>query len=409
MIVREIDKLINNIKILNKTKFGNSANNNIVVDIASGYSALSLYSQLKRSGLKSGIIPVTTCNVEHLEDEEIEYIDLYKVFPVMEITLDGFEFFDQKLCDMVDYATLSKLNVVVLYDIITMNPLLREFISLWFKRYLPKVAVIHVFDSCSYVNPERELYRLDVRVHHVLSKDLSKIPGVSLPLTYLTQKIRNGKYEKLSVKDQTKDSYNDAYSFMSVIGRDFMRKVSVEELMSFRGDGRLPTFFCPNQHLGYFTKRLREIQGYTKITPREGEELIAYNNFKTVSGLDDIYVRKGTTMIFQRLISENIMIVKINDIERTIMFDKNVFRNVLQCDIMGDNRYILESHDPLVAHVFYTYALTSSMFGHVVCDDIVSYVDGVVSSGYIYSLFKSSRKSTTVLIDSSVIDTDFVG
>jgi hypothetical protein len=136
--------------------------------------------------------------------------------------------------------------------------------------------------------------------------------------------------------------------------------------------------------------------------------IFAYNTFKTCNGEDDIVVRKGTIMTFKKLISGNVMEVVIDNKVHMIVFDKNVFKNVLQTELMSGNRMRLEV-DPLVAHVFYAYAVTSSMFDHISCDHVVAFIDGVIPSSYLYSLLKMTKRTITVLLDAIIIDTDMLG
>lgn len=406
MISREIDKIINHVKTINKLKTRDISNNNLIIDVGAGANISGLIYELRQASIVTGVMPVSTTNVEHLDSEGIEYLDIFEVFPAMKICMDGYEFFDDTLIEEVDYMTLKKYQCVIVYDIVSMNPLLREFVSLYFRRYFPKVCVIHIYDSATYVSSDRKMFRLDFRPSYVLNKDLPKIPGTSMSLTYLAHKVRNGKHDKLSVKEAS----SEPYSFVSVISRDFVRKFSVEELMSYRNDvNDVPTFVCANRHLGLFTKLRRDQLGYTRITPQPGEELIAYNTFKTCNSDDNIVVRKGTTMIFNKLISGNTMEVTIKDKMYMIVFDKNVFKNVLQADLMSGTRMRLEVEPPLVAHVFYSYAITSYMFDHISVDNVVSFIDGVIPSSYLYSLLKMTKRTITVLLDASIIDTEFIG
>lgn len=203
------------------------------------------------------------------------------------------------------------------------------------------------------------MFRLDFRPTYVLNKDLPRLPGVSVSLTYLAHKVRNGKHDKLSVKDTS----SEPYSFLSVISRDFIRRFSVQELMNYRNDvDDVPTFVCSNKNLGLFTRLRREQLGYHKITPHEGEELIAYNTFKTCNGEDDIVVRKGTIMTFKKLISGNVMEVVIDNKVHMIVFDKNVFKNVLQTELMSGNRMRLEV-DPRTMRESSTTRMRGSLSG----------------------------------------------
>lgn len=354
--VKEIDKICNNVKIINKMKINKASGFNVmVIDVPAHYDVLDLYAYLKKE-MKVGIIPISASNVKKLETMNIPYIDVYEVFPGMKIEMNGYDFFDPKLVEEVKYEELRKYDVIIIYDIVNMSPLLREFIALYFKKYLYKTALINVYDSSAYVPSDRELFRMDIRVHNVLSKDLSISRDTSSLLTYMMMKIRSGRYDKLCVRNHNTDSYK----FQSVVGKDFKRRFSTQELLSYESNvTNLPQFFCSNMELGEFTRRKREELGYTKITPQPGEILVAYNTFKTNSGVDDIIVRKGTFMTFNRLLDSNVMSVDINGKEYVIVFDKNVFKNVLQSDIMGNTRMILEEEPPLMAHVFYAYVLAS--------------------------------------------------
>ena len=405
MIVKEIDKIVNHVEIINKMKSKDIKNNNLILDVGAGANITGLYYQLLKKGVKTGIFPISIANVNHLKSEEIDYLDIYSIFPGMKISMDGYEVFDERLIDEVDYMTLKNYQCIIIYDIVSMDPLLREFVAMYFRKFFPKTCVIHIYDTATYVTSDRQMFRLDFRPTYVLNKDLPRLPGVSVSLTYLAHKVRNGKHDKLSVKDTS----SEPYSFLSVISRDFIRRFSIQELMNYRNDvDDVPTFVCSNKNLGLFTRLRREQLGYHKITPHEGEELIAYNTFKTCNGEDDIVVRKGTIMTFKKLISGNVMEVVIDNKVHMIVFDKNVFKNVLQTELMSGNRMRLEV-DPLVAHVFYAYAVTSSMFDHISCDHVVAFIDGVIPSSYLYSLLKMTKRTITVLLDATIIDTDMLG
>ncbi len=406
MIVKEIDKIVNHVEVINKMKTKDITNNNLILDIGAGSNITGLYHLLKKKNIKTGIMPVSTANVEHLKSEKIEYLDIYDVFPAMKISMDGYEVFDERLIEEVDYMTLKQYQCIIIYDIVSMDPLLREFVAMYFRRFFPKICVIHIYDTATYVTSDRRLFRLDFRPTYVINKDLPRMQGTSVALTYLANKVRGGKYGKLVVKEQS----SEPYSFLSVISRDFIRKFSVEDLLSYRNDvNDIPTFVCANKNLGLFTKLRRDQLGYNNITPQEGEELIAYNTFKTCNGVDDIIVRKGTTMTFKRLISGNVMEVIIDDKIYMIVFDKNVFKNVLQAELMSGTRMQLEVDPPLLAHVFYSYAVTSSMFDHISRDHVVAFIDGIIPSSYLYSLLKMTKRTITVLLDASIIDSEMLG
>ena len=397
----ELEKIIKNIQTIKKLPASKVTNNNIVIDTPHDVDMTHFVDVLNSRKLKTIMIPTTHEYERRLKDLGREYIDLFKLFPSMEILLDGFVFYDVDLQKKVDTKTIDKYDCFVLYQSTSLNLMLREFISLFFRMYYPNKVLIHVYDSGSFIGNTNRLFEgLELRPMFVLNKDMNKLPDFSSSLGYLANRVRAGKYEVLQVQALS----TEAYDFRTVKASDFIRKFSMEELVSYRKDNKfgMPQFFCSNKMLPVFTNILRSQLGYhNSILPRSGEELIAYNDFKTNNVTDNIIVKKGTTMIFNKAITPTIFEVTIEEKSYNIVIDINVFSNVLERDIMGIDRYIL---DPTIAHVFYTYALTSSMFDHVSCNTIVAYVDSVISSAYLYSLLKTARKNITILIDSTVIN-----
>lgn len=72
---------------------------------------------------------------------------------------------------------------------------------------------------------------------------------------------------------------------------------------------------------------------------------------------------------------------------------------------MGNERLSVDEH---IAHVFFNYAIASDMFEHVSFDNVFAYVNGRVSSSYIYSLIKMSRKTLTMFVDSNYINQELL-
>ena len=399
----EIERIYNLIKTIKKMPGSKVSNNNLVVDTIHGIDISYIADYLNSKKLKTVMVPCTKEYETRLKDSGREYLDLYKLFPALEISLDGFYFFDKSLQEKIDMKTIDKYDVFILDQITSMNPILREFIALFFRTYYPNKVVLHIFDSSSFLgHNDRIVEGLEIRPSFFLSKDIDKLPDFTSGLVYLAVRVRSGKHEFLT----TQSLVTDAYEFRNVNGTDFMRKFSLEYLASFKKDNRFgsPQFICSNQKLGTFTKIIREQLGYTKNLPSAGESLIAYNTFKTNNATDNITVTKGTVMKFLSFISHNIIKVEINDKEYCVMIDLNVFANVLD-EQRGANKYKL---DPTKAHVFFMYAVTSSMFDHISFNSAIVYIDGMISGAYLYSLLKMVRKNIVVLVDSLVVNSELI-
>ena len=403
--MNELEKIVKNIQTIKRLPASKVTNNNIVIDTVHDVDMTHFLDHLNSKKIKSVMIPTTLEYERRLKDLGREYIDIYKLFPAMEIMMDGFVFYDVELQKKVDTKTIDKYDCFILYQSTSMNIILREFISLFFRTYYPNKILVHVYDSGAFIGSSNRLFEgLELRPMFVLNKEMNKLPDFSSSLGYLSNRIRAGKYELLTVQTPA----TDAYEFKTVKNSEFMRKFSIEELMSYRKDNKfgIPQFFCSNKNLASFTRMIREQLGYhNSILPRVGEELIAYNDFRTNNISDNIVVKKGKTMTFSRMLSPGIFEVSIDDKLYNIVVDINVFSNVLERELMGPDRYIL---DPTLAHVFYSYALTSSMFDHVSCNSIIAYVDSIISTSYLYSLLKSARKNITILIDSTVVNTKLI-
>lgn len=403
--MNELEKIVKNIQTIKKLPASKVTNNNIVIDTVHDVDMTHFLDHLNSKKIKSVMIPTTLEYERRLRDLGREYIDIYKLFPAMEIVMDGFVFYDTELQKKVDTKTIDKYDCFVLYQSTSMNIILREFISLFFRTYYPNKVLVHVYDSGAFIGNSNRLFEgLELRPMFVLNKEMNKLPDFSSSLGYLSNRIRAGKYEVLTVQTPA----TDAYEFKTVKNTEFMRKFSIEELMSYRKDNKfgIPQFFCSNRNLAIFTKRIREQLGFhNTILPKTGEELIAYNDFRTNNIMDNIVVKKGKVMTFNRMLSPGIFEVTIDEKIYNIVVDINVFSNVLERELMGPDRYML---DPTVAHVFYNYALTSSMFDHVSCNSIIAYVDSIISTSYLYSLLKSARKNITILIDSTVVNTKLI-
>ena len=401
----ELDKIIKNIQTIKKLPASKITNNNIVIDTVHDIDMTHFCDILNSKKIKTVVVPTTQEYERRLKDLGREYVDLYKLFPSMEIMLDGFVFFDTELQKKVDTTTIEKYDCFVLYQSTSLNLMLREFISLFFRTYYPNKVLVHVYDSFSFIGSAQRLFEgLELRPAYVLNKDMNKLPDFSSSLGYLANRVRAGKHEVLSVQTPA----TDAYEFKTVKASEFLRKFSIEELVSYRKDNKygMPQFFCTNKMLPVFTAIIRQQLGYhNSILPKPGEELIAYNDFKTNNVTDNIIVKKGTTMIFNKLVTNSIFDVIIDEKHYSIVVDLNVFCNVLERDIQGPDRYML---DPTLAHVFYSYAITSSMFEYVSYNSIIAYVDTIVSTSYLYSLLKTARKSITILIDSTVVNTSLI-
>lgn len=404
MLIREIDKIYNTVKVIKKMNPNKVTNNNIVIDIIHGVDITSLSDLLNSKKIKTVVIPTTQEYERRLIEMGREYLDIYKLFPSMEIMMDGFMFYDRSLQDKVDRKTIEKYDCFIIDQMTAMSTILREFISLYFRTYYPNKVVLHVYDCGSFIGTSDRIQDgLEMRPSFVLNKDADRLPDFSASLGYLASRVRAGKHEILS----TQTPSTDAYEFRSVVARDFIRKFSIEELLSYKKDNRfgVPQFFCSNVNLGMFTRILRDQLGYKSILPQPGEELIAYNTFKTNNVVDNIVVKKGTVMKFNRMIANSVFEVTINEKIYNIVVDINVFPNVLEKEILGEDRYRI---DPTIANVFYNYALTSEMFEHTTYNNIIAYIDGVISTSYLYSLLKTCRKSITILIDSLVVNTDLI-
>lgn len=401
----ELEKIIKNIQTIKRLPASKITNNNIVIDIVHDIDMTHLSDILNQKKVKTAMIPTTHEFERRLKDLGREYIDIYKLFPAMEIMMDGFVFYDVELQKKVDTDTIEKYDCFILYQSTSLNLMLREFISLFFRTYYPNKVLVHIYDSASFIGSAARLFEgLELRPMYVLNKDMNKLPDFSSSLGYLANRVRAGKHEILSVQTPS----TDAYEFRTVKASEFIRKFSLEEIASYRKDNKfgMPQFFCTNKMLPVFTSIIRQQLGFhNSILPKPGEELIAYNDFRTNNVSDNITVKKGTLMIFNKMISPSIFEVTIFDKVYSIVVDINVFCNVLERDIQGPDRYIL---DPTIAHVFYSYAITSSMFEYVSYNSIVAYVDSIVSTSYLYSLLKVARKNITILIDSTVVNTPLI-
>lgn len=403
-MLREIDKIYNTVKVIKKMNPSKVTNNNIVLDIIHGVDITSLSDFLNSKKIKTVVIPTTQEYEKRLKELGREYIDVYKLFPAMEIMLDGFLFYDRTLQDKVDRATIEKYDCFIIDQMTSMPTILREFISLYFRTYYPNKTVLHIYDCGSFIGTSDRIQDgLEIRPSFVLNKDADRLPDFSASLCYLASRVRSGKYEVLSAQTPS----TDAYEFRSVMSRDFIRKFSIEELLSYKKDNRFgaPQFFCSNMNLGLFTNIIREQLGYKTMLPQPGEELIAYNDFKTNNASENIVIRKGTVIKFKRMIANSVFEIELDDKIYNIVVDINVFPNVLEKEILGADRFRI---DPTIAHVFYNYALTSEMFEHTTHNNIIAYVDGIISSSYLYSLLKTCRKSITILIDSLVVNTELI-
>ena len=92
----ELDKIIKNIQTIKKLPASKITNNNIVIDTVHDIDMTHFCDILNSKKIKTVVVPTTQEYERRLKDLGREYVDLYKLFPSMEIMLDGFVFFDEK-------------------------------------------------------------------------------------------------------------------------------------------------------------------------------------------------------------------------------------------------------------------------------------------------------------------------
>jgi len=399
------NKIVNSVKLIKNNKSADI--NTIILDTQHGIDITYLLSLLDASKVKTVLVPVTNEYVRRAVRTETTYLDMYKAFPLLKIEGNKYHDFSNDIIKLVDTNVLNNYECFVFDQVTGMDTKLREWIIEYFRLFHPNKVLLMIYDSGAFVGyNDRISHNLDLRAHYILPKSGDRNPDFGSGNTFLALRYRSSRYQKLEPIE-----HNNDYEIRAVNGRDFLRKLSFEEIMNTKlkfnkQNNGIPQLVCGNNMLGHITKLLRQQMGYTNNVPMEGESLIAYNDFQTLNpNMQNIVIRKGSVFKLKKRLKPNMFIIEYNGNEHYILVDLNVFVNILDYDALDTNRLLLDEH---TAHVFYHYAITSEMFEHTSFDNVVAYINGRVLSSYMYSLVKIARKTITIFVDTSVINQELL-
>lgn len=401
---RELHKIVETIKLIKNTK--NVGNNKINIDTIHGVDSANVVNTLNENKIKSIIVPVTKEYERRAMRSNIPYIDLFKFLPVLKLEGNNNDY-TEHILKHINTDTIDEYDCFVFDQITSMTHTTREFISRYFRLFYPNKVLLFIYDSGAFIGYSDRIHNsMELRANFSLPKHTDRNPDYSAPNTFLANRFRNSKYQRLEPVDN-----DNAYEIKAVNHKDFMRRLSIEEIMVSKNkfnsaSNSIPQFVCSNDMLGEVTKILRTQMSYKSSMPNEGEMLIAYNDFQTLNpDMNNIIIRKGSVMKLVKKLKPNMFIIEYEGKEHYILVELRVFTNILECDIMGNERLSVDEH---IAHVFFNYAIASDMFEHVSFDNVFAYVNGRVSSSYIYSLIKMSRKTLTMFVDSNYINQELL-
>lgn len=398
-------KIVNSVKLIKSNRSSNI--NTIVLDTQHGVDISYLINILDASKLKTILVPVTNEYIRRATRTETTYLDMYKLFPILKLEGNKYHDMSEDMLKAIDTQVINNYDVFVFDQVTGLESKIREWIVEYFRIFHPNKILIMIYDSGAFIGyNDRISHNMELRAHYILPKSGDRNPDFGSGNTFLALRYRAARYMKLEPIE-----HNNDYEIKAVNGRDFLRKLSFEEIMNSKlkfnkNNTGVPQFICSNDLLGQCTKILRQQLGYNSNTPVEGESLIAYNDFQTLNpNMKNIIIRKGSLFKLKKRLKPNMFIIEYEGNEHYILVDLNVFVNILEYDALDSNRLVLDEH---TAHVFYSYALTSEMFEHVSFDNVFAFINGRVLSSYMYSLVKMARKTITICVDSTVINQELL-